>query len=114
MGSKTLPTPKEDITKRYRKGEPKMTSKDMNARVIELKELERMAEEVAAEIDSIKDELKKELTTRGTEEVDTGTFKIRYKEVTSNRFNSKGFKADYPELYKEYQKPTTSMRFTVQ
>lgn len=91
-----------------------MTSKDMNSRVIELKELERMAEEVAAEIDSIKDELKKELTNRNTEEVDTGTFKIRYKAVTSNRFSSKDFKADHPELYKEYQKSSTSMRFTVQ
>jgi len=91
-----------------------MTSKDMNARVIELKELERLAEELTAEIDTIKDELKKELTNRNTDEVDTGTFKIRYKEVTSNRFNSKGFKADHPELYAAYQKPTTSMRFTVQ
>lgn len=91
-----------------------MTSKDMNKAIIELKELEAMAAELAAEIDGIKDELKQELTTRNTEEVNTGTFIIRYKEVTSNRFDSKSFKAHHPELFKEYQKSSTTKRFTVQ
>lgn len=91
-----------------------MTSKDLNKRVVELKELERLAAELATEMDSIKDELKKELTDRNTEEVDTGTFLIRYKLVTQSRFNSKDFKEVHPELYKQFQRESTSMRFTIQ
>ena len=39
--------------------------------------------------------------------------KATYKAVVSNRFDSKAFKKDgYEDLYKAYQKPSTSMRFT--
>ncbi|MBQ9618481.1 MAG: hypothetical protein IJR48_08965, partial [Oscillibacter sp.] len=34
-----------------------------------------------------------------------------FKEVTSNRLDSKALKADYADLYKRYTKPQTSRRF---
>ena len=34
-----------------------------------------------------------------------------FKEVTSNRLDSKALKADYADLYKQYTKPQTSRRF---
>ncbi len=38
-------------------------------------------------------------------------WKASYKEVTSNRLDSKALKADYAELYAEYSKPQTTRRF---
>jgi len=91
-----------------------MTSKDLNKEVIELKELQRMADELTAEIEAIKDILKKELQDRGSEEVDTGTFIIRYKAIKSNRFDSKAFQKAEPEMYEAYKKESESMRFSIQ
>lgn len=90
-----------------------MTSTDINKAVTELKELEAMAAEVDAEIDSIKDTLKAELTRRKTDELSAGIFKIRYKTVKSKRFDSKAFRAVHEDLYDEYAKESVSKRFTV-
>ena len=38
-------------------------------------------------------------------------WKASYKEVTSNRLDSKALKADYAELYKQYSKTSTTRRF---
>lgn len=38
-------------------------------------------------------------------------WKASFKEVTSNRLDSKALKADYAELYKQYSKPSTTRRF---
>lgn len=38
-------------------------------------------------------------------------WKASYKEVTSNRLDSKALKADYAELYAEYSRPQTTRRF---
>ena len=90
-----------------------MGTMEINAKVQELKELEAMQSEIAAEMDAIKDALKAEMTRRKTEELSVGVFKVRYKPVTSKRFDSKAFKASHGALYDEYVKESTSMRFTV-
>ena len=38
-------------------------------------------------------------------------WKASYKEVTSQRLDSKALKADYADLYKQYSKPSTTRRF---
>ena len=78
-----------------------------------LKELKIFAEELTAEITSIEDELKAEMTAQNVEELTVDIFKIRYKTVTSNRFDSKAFQTANPELYNQYTKPTAYRRFTV-
>ena len=47
------------------------------------------------------------------ETVTEGATKATYKLVTSSRFDSSGFKKEYPELFTEYSTPTTYKRFTV-
>ncbi len=64
-----------------------MSIKDISKLVENLKALEIMKEELTGEIDSIKDELKQELKRRETEEMLAGIYKIRYKTVTSSRFD---------------------------
>lgn len=90
-----------------------MDKKELISKVRELKELKQMAEELAAEIASIEDELKAEMLAQNTEEMTVDVFKLRYKTVVSSRFDSKAFKATHEELYKQYSKQTESRRFTI-
>lgn len=90
-----------------------MSTMDLLAKVRSLKELEALISEAQAELDSIKDELKAEMTNRNTEELDVDVFKIRYKTVKSNRFDTTAFKSTHKDLYDQYVKQTESRRFTV-
>ena len=90
-----------------------MSSKTIETKAKEIKELLRMKEELETEIASLQDELKAELTERSTDELIAGEYKIRYKAVTSNRFDTATFKAKYEELYNQFVKQTTSRRFTI-
>lgn len=90
-----------------------MSTKDLQSKVIELKDLKAMAEELQAEITAIEDELKAECIRQGTEELQAGIFKIRYKTVSSNRFDTKAFKTAHSDLYEQFTKQTTSSRFSV-
>lgn len=90
-----------------------MITKDLTAKVRSLKELEALIAEAQAEADSIKDELKAEMINRNTEEMTVDVFKIRYKTVKSNRFDTTAFKSTHKELYDQYIKQTESRRFTV-
>lgn len=90
-----------------------MSTHELTARVRKLKELKTFADELAAEITAIEDELKAEMTAQNVEEMTVDVFKLRYKAVTSNRFDSTAFKATHAELYNQYTKPTTYCRFSV-
>ena len=90
-----------------------MSTKDITAKVRRLKRLQAKADELLNEINAIQDELKAELTAQNAEELNAGEYKIRFTTVTSNRFDSKSFKALYSELYKQFTKQTTSRRFTI-
>lgn len=90
-----------------------MNPNELKEKVKRLKELKIFADELQAEIVSIEDELKTEMITRGAEEITVDIFKLRYKPITSNRFDSKAFQTANPELYAEYTRPTTYRRFTV-
>ncbi len=90
-----------------------MSTKDLTAKVRSLKELEALIAEAQAEAESIKDELKAEMINRNTEEMMVDVFKIRYKTVKSNRFDTTAFKSTHKELYNQYIKQTESRRFTV-
>lgn len=90
-----------------------MSTMDLLAKVRSLKELETLIAEAQAELDGIKDELKAEMTNRNTEELDVDVFKIRYKTVKSNRFDTTAFKSTHKDLYDQYTKQTESRRFTV-
>ena len=90
-----------------------MSTKDLTEMVRSLKELEALITEAQAEAESIKDELKAEMINRNTEEMMVDVFKIRYKTVKSNRFDTTAFKSTHKELYNQYIKQTESRRFTV-
>lgn len=90
-----------------------MSTTDIISKIESLKEWEALAAEAAAEIDSIKDQLKAELDKRSVEELCAGQYIVRFTTVLSNRFDTTAFKKEHGEMYKLYTKQTTSRRFTV-
>jgi len=47
------------------------------------------------------------------EEVINGNFKIKLANITTNKFDSKAFKVEYPEIHSEFCKESYSERLTV-
>jgi predicted phage-related endonuclease len=90
-----------------------MSTKDVASKAAELKELKAMQEELAAEISSIEDTIKAELTARGTDELQAGPFKIRWTFVKSNRLDQTAIKNELPDIYARYCKKSESRRFCV-
>ena len=95
------------------KGNFEMSTTEISTKIQTLKEWEALAAEAAAEIESLKDEIKKEMESRGVEELEAGQYIARFTTVLSNRFDTTGFKKMYADLYKEYTKQSASRRFTI-
>ena len=83
------------------------------SKIEELKELEALMREVEAEIEKIKDDIKKELTEQNKEEMIVGRYIVRWTSIVSNRFDSTTFKKEMEELYNRYLKQTKSRRFSI-
>jgi predicted phage-related endonuclease len=90
-----------------------MSTVDMEAKIEELKELEKLIEEAKAEAENLRDEIKQEMLNRNAEELVVGKHIVRWTSVLSNRFDSTAFKRVMPEVYKAYTKQTESRRFTI-
>lgn len=90
-----------------------MTKAQMIEKIEYLRELEQYAEEIKAEADAVKDELKSELLERDTEQLEVGKYILRWTSCLSNRFDSTAFKKTYAELYKAFTKQVSSKRFSI-
>lgn len=90
-----------------------MSTNEMTAKVRQLKELEAMAAELAAEIEGIKDQIKEELTARNIDELQVDVFRIRWTKVQSSRFDTTAFKKAMPDLAEKFTRISESCRFTI-
>lgn len=90
-----------------------MGERALENRVKKLKALEEQKKELDAQISELQEEIKSDMEAKGTEEMHVGIFIIRFTSVLSNRFDTKGFKEKYADLYKEYTKQVASRRFTI-
>ena len=90
-----------------------MSTNEMESKIRELRELRRMADEIAAEIETLQDAIKSEMTARNTDTLTGTDYKITWKTVTSKRFDSAAFRKTHGELYEQYTKETTSKRFLI-
>ena len=90
-----------------------MSANEITTKIESLRELEELIEEAKVEAESLRDEIKAEMTARGTEEMTVGQYIVRFTSILSNRFDTTGFKRAYGELYKEYTKQIASRRFTI-
>ena len=90
-----------------------MSTNELSAKIKELRELRRMADELAAEIESIQDSIKAEMTARAVDELIGADGKITYKSVTSSCLDSAALKKTLPDVAAQFTKSTTSRRFCV-
>lgn len=75
------------------------------------RENKRLIEELEAMNDSIKSDI---LAIMGNDEMHVeGAAKATNKTVVSSRFDSSGFKKEYPDLFTEYSRETSYKRFCV-
>lgn len=75
------------------------------------RENKRLIEELEAMNDSIKADILAIMGDRET--VTEGAAKATNKTVVSSRFDSSGFKKEYPDLFTEYSRETSYKRFCV-
>lgn len=90
-----------------------MSANEMEIKVKELREPRRMAEELAAEIDSIQDAIKAHMDAEGMDTISSSDWKVTYKAVTAYRLDTAALKKSLPELAAQFTKQTTTRRFCV-
>lgn len=90
-----------------------MSKIELLAKIELLNKYEAMVEEMKAQADTIRNEIKAEMESRELEEMIAGQYIIRYTAVLSNRFDTTAFKKVMPEIYKAYTKQISSRRFTI-
>lgn len=90
-----------------------MTDRQLNNRIQKINDLEIQIKEMEAQVDAIRNEIKADLTEKHTDEHNTGSFVIRWKEVISSRLDSKALKAALPDVFKTYSKESKCRRFTI-
>lgn len=90
-----------------------MSTNDLVMKVEQLKELEELLEEVKTEAENVRDEIKQEMLTQDTEELEAGQYIIRWTSVLTTRFDTTAFKKVLPDVYKAYTKQITSRRFSI-
>lgn len=90
-----------------------MCKKTYLTKVNKIKELEKQINELKAVQDKLKEDVKKGMSSDGIEELEVGDYVVRYKAVTSNKFDGKAFQKAHEKLYKMFCNPSVTMRFTI-
>ena len=72
-----------------------------------------MAEELAAEIETLQDAIKAHMTAQDTDTLTGSDYKITWKSVTSNRLDTAALKKALPDVAAQYTRQTTTRRFIV-
>ena len=88
-----------------------MSMNELNTTARDLMSVRAMIEELQAEAEALTDKLKAAMAEQGTEALQGDGWKATWKNVVSNRFDSKSFKADHADLYGQYSHQTTTTRF---
>lgn len=84
---------------------------ELTALCREYRELQRMGEEIAAEMDALKERIRAAMGENDT--VTAGEYKITNKAVSSSRLDSVALKKALPEIAAQFTKTTVSRRFVI-
>ena len=90
-----------------------MSTVEITSKIDALKDLETLIEEAKAEAEALRDEIKAEMLSRNTEEMEAGQYIVRRTSVLTQRFDTTAFKKVMPDVYKEYTKQVSSRRFSI-
>lgn len=90
-----------------------MTERQIENRVKKLKAIEKQRKDLEAQEKPLKEEIKRDMESKGLEELKTKNFIIRWKEIISNTLDSKALKATFPDICEQFTKQSASKRFTI-
>ena len=91
-----------------------MTNTLLLNKIEELNELEAMIDDVKAQAEAIKDEIKNEMTERNIDEMQIEDYIVKYIDVLTTRFDTKRFKEQLGEAtYNAFTKQVSSKRFSI-
>lgn len=90
-----------------------MSINDMDSKIKELRELRRMADELAVEMESITDSIKRHMDAEGVDTLNGTDWEVTYKAVTSSRLDTTALKKALPDLTAQFTKTTTARRFCI-
>lgn len=90
-----------------------MTERQVENRVKKLKAIEKQKKDLEAQEKALKEEIKRDMESKGLEELKTKNFIIRWKEIISNTLDSKALKATFPDICEQFTKQSASKRFTI-
>lgn len=90
-----------------------MTERQIENRVKKLKAIEKQRKDLEAQEKALKEEIKRDMESKGLEELKTKNFIIRWKEIISNTLDSKALKATFPDICEQFTKQSASKRFTI-
>lgn len=90
-----------------------MSTTEINAKVKELRELRRMADELATEIEAVQDSIKSQMDAQGVDTLAGADWKVTWRPVTSTRLDSSALKKELQEIAARFMKQTTTRRFVL-
>ena len=85
---------------------------NINEIMSELAQYNRLADEIAATVDGLKDTIKKYMEENNIETLTGSEHKVTYKTVTSSRIDTAALKRNAPDIAAQYTKTSNSKRFT--
>ena len=88
-----------------------MSTAELTALCTQYKELQRLKEEITAEMETISDTIKTAMGT--TEKLVAGQYKILYTTVNGSRLDTTKLKKALPEIAAAFTVSTSSRRFTI-
>ena len=90
-----------------------MRATENSAKMKELRELRRMADELAAEIEAVQDNIKSRMDAQGVDILSGSDWKVTWKPVASARLDSSALKKELPEIAVRFMKQATTRRFVL-
>lgn len=82
-----------------------MSINEMDSKIKELRELRRMADELAAEMETIQDSIKAHMDAEGVDTINGTDWKVTYKAVTSSRLDANALKRLFPIWHSSSPRP---------
>jgi predicted phage-related endonuclease len=90
-----------------------MSKNELVTKIEALQEWEAIMEDAKAEAEALRDSIKEEMLRQGTEEMEAGTYIIRWTSVLTNRFDTTAFKKEHNDIYLKFTKQIQSKRFSI-
>ena len=90
-----------------------MSSNELIKQIEALNEWDAIIAEAKAEAQKIEEQIKSEMEARDLEELEVGTYIVRWTSILTSRFDTTAFKKAHANVYNVYLKQVASRRFTI-